>query len=307
MPDRVLVIDDSQLIHDVLRARLAPENVELLHAFDGQSGLRMAREQQPSLILLDLVLGMESGLYVCRLLQDDPELSAIPIVILTGAADTENKVKCLDAGAVDYITKPFDPDELRARVRVGLRIKRYHDLLSRQAHLDGMTGLWNRGYFDERLKAELAAAIRHDRSLGLMLIDLDHFKQINDSFGHPVGDRVLQQIAETVSGTVRQGSFVCRFGGDELSVIVREGHTAALGALGRRILEQVGKITISHRSGLIRPSVSIGGASRQELSADTEPLTPARLLAAADRGLYEAKQAGRGRVVVVTSDVVGVP
>jgi diguanylate cyclase (GGDEF)-like protein len=306
MLDRVLVIDDSQLIHDVLRARLAPENIELLHALDGESGIRMARELRPSLILLDLVLGMESGLYICRLLQDDPELSAIPIVILTGAADTENKVKCLDAGAVDYITKPFDPDELRARVRVGLRIKRYHDLLSRQAHLDGMTGLWNRGYFDEQLKAELSAALRHDRPLGLLLIDLDYFKQINDSHGHPVGDRVLQQTAEAVAGTVRQGSFVCRFGGDELSVIVREGHEASLGALGRRILEQVGKISISHRTGVIRPSVSIGGASRHQL-ADSEPLTPARLIAAADRGLYEAKRTGRGRVVVVSGDVVGVP
>jgi diguanylate cyclase (GGDEF)-like protein len=307
MPDRVLVIDDSQLIHDVLRARLAPENIELLHALDGASGLRMARELRPSLILLDLVLGMESGLYICRLLQDDPELAAIPIVILTGAADTENKVKCLDAGAVDYITKPFDPDELRARVRVGLRIKRYHDLLSRQAHLDGLTGLWNRGYFDERLKAELSAAIRHERPLGLMLIDLDHFKQINDNHGHPIGDRVLQQTAEAVAATVRQGSFVCRFGGDELSVIVREGHEASLWALGRRILEQIGKITISHRAGVIRPSVSIGGASRQEIAGGGELLTPARLIAAADKALYEAKQAGRGRVMVLTGETVSVP
>lgn len=296
MGERVLVIDDSPLIHDILRVRLAPENLELLSALDGETGMRLAREGHPSLILLDLVLGVESGLYICRKLQEDPELSSIPIVILTGAADIENKVKCLDAGAIDYITKPFDPDELRARVRVGLRIKRYQDMLARQAKLDALTGLWNRGYFDERLAAELASAGRHDRPIGLLLLDLDHFKTINDRYGHPVGDRLLQDVAEVVRQSIRQGSVACRIGGDELGVIVREGTNQALQAVGRRILEKVAQINVRHRSGTITTSVSIGGASREDHPLEIDMHGSARLISLADRALYEAKQQGRGRI-----------
>lgn len=307
MGERVLVIDDSSLIHDALRVRLAPENLEILHAFDGGSGIGMAREHHPNLILLDLALGEESGLSVCRRLQEDPELSSIPIMILTGTTDTENKVKCLDAGAIDYITKPFDPEELRARVRVGLRIKRYHDMLSRQAKLDAMTGLWNRGYFDERLSSELAVANRHDRPLGLLLIDIDHFKGVNDEFGHPIGDRLLRAVAESISQSIRQGSVACRLGGDEFGIIVREGNQVSLQAIGARLLSRVAGVSLRHRSGEVKVSLSIGGASRDDHKQEVVAHGSARLFALADHALYEAKRTGRGRIVIARVETVREP
>src|SRR5262245_45435509 len=187
----VLVIDDSELIHDVLAVRLRPEEVLLHRATSAADGVARARELAPDLILLDLTLPDATGFEVLRRLKEDPATAQVPVIFLTAAADTEAKVKAFDAGAVDYVTKPFQVAELRARVRAALRTKRYQDLLATRAQIDGVTGLWNRAYLDQRLAEETAALRRHQRPFALLMIDLDGFKELNDAHGHPFGDRVL--------------------------------------------------------------------------------------------------------------------
>ena len=229
MPQTVLAIDDSLEIHQLLDVRLKPEQLSILHAIEAEEGLRMARELQPDLVLLDMNLDGRSGLEVCHLLKNNPETVNIPVIFLTGESDLSMKIRGFDAGAIDYVVKPFEPAELRARVRAALRTKRFQDLLATRAQVDALTGLRNRAYFDQRILEEMEAARRYARLASLVLVDIDHFKHVNDTFGHPVGDQVLQSVGETLASAVRTSDAVCRFGGEEFAVILREvGGAAAL-------------------------------------------------------------------------------
>ena len=143
-PSRVLVIDDSEPIHKLIVARLRPEGLEVMKELDGVRGIERAIEEQPDLILLDVELPDLDGFEVCRRIKEHPDTRDIPIIFLTGTTSTDSKVRGLDLGAVDYVTKPFDQVELRARVRAALRTKRLQDILEQQSFLDGLTGLWNR-------------------------------------------------------------------------------------------------------------------------------------------------------------------
>ncbi|HEV3006179.1 MAG TPA: diguanylate cyclase, partial [Pirellulales bacterium] len=210
MIQSLLTIDDSAFIHELVELRLADDSLRQFHAHDGAEGMRMAISLRPDLVLLDVIMPGASGFDVCRELKRDLRTAAIPIIFLTGASDTLNKVQGLDLGAIDYVTKPFEPAELRARVRAALRTKRYQDMLAERAQIDAMTSLRNRAYFDAVLNQEVLAARRYGRPASLVLLDLDHFKQVNDTYGHPFGDRVLQQVAELMSTSVRECDAACR-------------------------------------------------------------------------------------------------
>ena len=157
MPQSILIIDDSPAIHTLLHARLRDEPVALHSANSGDEGLAMASSLAPDLILLDVDMPDPNGFEVCKRIKGDPKLAATPIIFLTGAATTDQKIQGLELGAMDYITKPFDPAEC-ARVRGALRLKFLMDLLTQKAQIDALTGLWNRRYFDQRLEAEIALA-----------------------------------------------------------------------------------------------------------------------------------------------------
>jgi diguanylate cyclase (GGDEF)-like protein len=292
-PQSVLVIDDAQDIHDLIEARLRPEGVTLLHAFDAASGIARARERRPDLFLLDLDLDGSSGLDVCRQLKSELDLAYIPVIILTGTVDVATKVRAFDAGAIDYVTKPFDAIELRARVRAALRTKRYQDLLATRAQIDALTGLWNRAYFDARMGEDVAAAVRHGRPLGLLMVDLDHFKGINDRYGHPFGDAVLRQVAATIAGSLRASDVACRYGGEEFGVILRETPAELARLAGERIREAVAARQSGPPDRPIQVTVSVGSCGTDLLAARP---TVESVVAAADRGLYFAKRTGRNRV-----------
>jgi two-component system cell cycle response regulator len=293
--ETVLVIDDSMLIHNLLDVWLRPENLTVLHALDGVTGMAIAIEQQPSLILLDLVLEHESGYDVVRTLMECVQTRDIPVMILTGAADTENKVRCLDAGAVDYITKPFDPAELRARARVGLRLRRYQELLAHQARIDALTACWNRGYLDERLSSEVTTSWRHGRPVAFVLVDLDHFKAINDSRGHAAGDRALQAVADQLRNSLRAGDTLGRLGGDEFAIVARETPLEGLHAFVHRLVELVRSVPDPIGSGY---TVSVGGALLSQVCASSPQEAVQALYLAADTALYDAKRRGRNQGVV---------
>lgn len=306
MTQSILVIDDSPEIHDLLEVRLRPEAVRLLHVTSASKAMDTALSCRPDLILLDLDMPGISGMELCQALKADPSTSLIPIIFLTGTSDVQTKVRGFDLGAVDYVIKPFDTAELRARVRAALRTKRYLDLLSARAQIDGLTGLYNRSYFDRQLEQEISAASRYGRRVSLALIDLDHFKQVNDTFGHPFGDLVLQRCGEAVLACVRSTDAACRYGGEELAVVMTETPLDRARTAAERIREQIASIPLSPRGTPFSVTASIGLAST-ELFAPSSRLTPMALLEAADQALYEAKRGGRDRVCVARGEPAAKP
>lgn len=291
MPQKVLVIDDSEAIHGLLKARLSSEKLELHFAGDGKTGLERAAAIFPDLILLDVDMPQPDGFEVCRQLKSDSRTMHIPIVFLTGATSTEEKIQGLELGATDYITKPFEPAELRARVRASLRTKYLLDLLSRKAMIDGLTGLWNRSYFDMRMSQELSLTRRTHQPLACIMLDLDHFKRLNDTYGHPSGDEVLRWVGQLLTETCRGEDIVCRYGGEEF-VVLCPNTTAALAAeLAERIRTSLESFTWRFRDSAVKVTCSLG-------VADLRHVPPPSVVELADRALYQAKHSGRNRVVV---------
>jgi two-component system, cell cycle response regulator len=291
MPQRILIIDDSPQIHSLLEARLKPEDIVLQSALRADEGLQAACADPPDLILLDVEMPEQSGFSLCQVLKADTRTAMVPIIFLTALSTSEEKVRGFELGAVDYITKPFEPAELRARVRAALRTKRYLDLLATRAQMDGLTGIWNRAYFDRRLDEELDANRRYGRPVGLVLIDIDNFKVINDAHGHPFGDRVLQLVALLLGASVRSTDAVCRYGGEEFGVIL--GETGGDGALCtvERMRQRLERLELSDRGQKVSVTASFG-VSSSDWFAPGE-LTHQGIVDATDAALYAAKRDGR--------------
>jgi diguanylate cyclase (GGDEF)-like protein len=301
-PNRVLVVDDSEFIHELVRARLREEGLQVEHELTGEAGIRHAIEVRPDLILLDIELPDVDGFEVCRRLKERGETRTIPVIFLTGQSDTKAKVRGLDLGAVDYVTKPFDEVELRARVRAALRTKRLQDLLQQQSFLDGLTGLWNRSYLDHRLEGELNIARRYERRLSLLLGDIDHFKRVNDTHGHLFGDYVIQRIAEALSTHARRSDIACRYGGEEFALLLPSAGLDEASVVAERLRVAVEASPFELRAAPVHVTISFGVASTEGL----DPLTTESLIARADRALYNAKEAGRNCVHVYVPDRPGV-
>ena len=291
MAQRVLLIDDCPSIHGLVRTRLREQPIELHSAFDGESGLQSAVALAPDLILLDVEMPAPDGFEVCHRLKDDSRTMSIPVIFLTGATSTEEKIKGLELGAVDYITKPFDPAELRARVRASLRTKYLMDLLARKAMIDGLTGLFNRTYFDARLVAELAHSTRTGAPLSCIMLDVDRFKQINDTYGHPFGDEVLRGIAQILNENCRTEDTICRYGGEEFVILCPNTAAAATASLAERIRKSVEAARFMRNGIDVHVTCSFG-------IADLRNPPPPGVVELADQALYRAKQEGRNRVVV---------
>jgi two-component system, cell cycle response regulator len=295
MQQQILAIDDSPDTHQLLSVRLGGLNVELRHALTGESGFDQACEELPDLILLDVKMPDASGFEICRRLKAKSETASIPVIFLTGETDVEQKVLGFDVGAVDYIQKPFDTAELTARVRSALRTKRYFDMLAHRAMLDGLTGLWNRSQFDQRLYEEIACAQRYDRPLSLIMMDIDRFKGLNDTYGHPFGDQVLQSIGELLQSLTRSPDLPCRYGGEEFGIILRETDLTGAEGTAERIRESLGELTIRHRRDVVPVTASFG-VSATNLCLNPCELDHKWLISNADNALYAAKHAGRNCV-----------
>ncbi len=292
-PSRVLVIDDSESIHKLVVARLRPEGLEVEGELDGEAGIERAVSSGPDLILLDIGLPNVDGFEVCRRLKEHPATRNIPIIFLTGETDTESMVRGLDLGAVDYVTKPFNQVELRARVRAALRSKRLQDILEQQSFLDGLTGLWNRSYLDRRLESELNVALRYGRPLSLVIADIDHFKRVNDTYGHLFGDVVLQGIAESLRGHARRSDIVARYGGEEFGILLIDTTLRSAIYVAERLRASIEGRAFEAHGEAISVTSSFGMACTENIFDD---LTPENLIRAADRALYAAKDGGRNAV-----------
>ncbi|MCC6660364.1 MAG: diguanylate cyclase [Phycisphaerales bacterium] len=288
----VLLIDDSVDVHRLLKARLRYEDLKLAGASNGKEGLEQARTASPAIVLLDLDMPDMDGFEVLRRLKDDPATLDIPVIVLSGLQSAQDKVTAFDLGAVDYITKPFNLTELRVRVRSALRLHRLVQMLAQRAQIDGLTGLWNRAHFNKRWTDEVSACTRHHRPLSLALIDLDHFKTINDTYGHPAGDAVLQGLSRVLQRECRQEDVGCRYGGEEFTLIMPDTTPTDAAGVCERILAALASISWPrHPERAVTASIGLAGPDvTADLSAD-------QWLDEADRALYAAKQSGRNRVV----------
>jgi two-component system, cell cycle response regulator len=289
----VLAIDDSPEVLALLAVRLKPEGLRLVTGQSYEEGLALAMHHQPDLILLDVDMPEHSGLDLCRRLKSHPSTANIPVIFLTASDDVDTKVHGFDLGAVDYVTKPFHPAELRARVRAALRMKRAQDMLTYKAQIDALTGLRNRAYLDERLEEELRHSLRSGRPLSLVMMDLDHFKSLNDSYGHPFGDLVLQRVGDFLTRTVRSCDVACRYGGEELAVILTDTSLADAHAVAERIRIRVRELELAPRGKPLMVTASFGIAEALELAGPTNDMHPSAIICAADEALYIAKREGR--------------
>ena len=284
MPREILLIDDSKAIHALVRARLTEEPLTLLSAYTGREGLAAARKFTPDLILLDVDLPDIGGLEVCRELKADAATVNVPVILLTGAVSPDDRIYAPEVGAADFINKPFNPAELRARVRGALRMRNLLTLLEEGMQTDPVTGLWNRAYFEDRLCRELSLARRHGRPLACVLADIDHFTSINETFGRGFGDEILRRIGALLDDVTRTEDLVCRFGPDEFSILCPSTNIAGAETIMARCRHHIGKMDFVCRQKQVPITCSFGVAED-----DGRKLS---MVQAAERALDLAKSAG---------------
>jgi diguanylate cyclase (GGDEF)-like protein len=214
----------------------------------------------------------------------------IPVIFLTGSERRDDKIRGLDLGAVDYVTKPFDPFELLARVRAALRTKHLQDLLVQHSQIDPLTELANRRALTERLKQEWARTRRAQGRLAFIMGDVDHFKRVNDTHGHHVGDRVLRHVAGAVAESCRTSDLPARYGGEEFAVVVPDQSVEGAERLAERCRREVELVSVDAEGEAVRVTASFGVADAADAGS------PEHLIRLADEALYRAKEAGRNRV-----------
>jgi diguanylate cyclase (GGDEF)-like protein len=295
---RVLVADDDVTSRRILEAILKKWGLEPTVVSDGLAAhAALVQPDAPALALLDWNMPGLEGPQVCRLIRRRETSNPPYVILLTARGEKGDIVKGLDAGANDYVSKPYDSEELRARIGVGTRmlelqadLARARDALAYQASHDALTGLPNRRAVLEALERELARSAREDGVLSVAVCDLDHFKNVNDTWGHPAGDKVLNAFASVVKGCLRAYDVVGRFGGEEFLLIAPGAKPSAESGVFERVCRSVAAASATTEAGVITFTVSIGVAGvcgKGEAEA---------LLASADAALYRAKAEGRNRV-----------
>lgn len=299
-PQKVLIADDDAINRQVLAELLKPEYTVLL-AKNGEQALERAARHVPDLILLDVMMPDMDGYDVLRRLRAQPETAQIAVIFVSGLDRPEDEATGLTLGAADYIAKPFNVTVVLARVALHLQLVRQRRMLERLANVDGLTELANRRRFDELYAVEWQRAQRSGSPLSLALLDIDCFKQYNDHYGHPAGDRALRALARTVAACLRRPADVAaRYGGEEFVVLLPDTDPGHARVLMEHVCAAVVALKLPHAASQVAPvlTVSVGGATLAEAPpGDFRRESADDLFAAADGHLYRAKQAGRNRVV----------
>ena len=296
---RVLIAEDDRASRSLLERVLVKWGYEVAVTCDGEEAWRaLQQDDAPPLVVLDWMMPGLDGPEVCRRVRALDAPNPPYLILLTGRDSKSDIVTGLEAGANDYLGKPFDRDELRARLEVGRRFTELNSkllatqvVLAEQARTDALTGIMNRRAILERLSEEMARARRDATGLGVGMIDIDHFKRINDAYGHAAGDQVLREVVARASSATRPYDGFGRFGGEEFLTIVPACPDSEVASVLERIRNAVGDSPVEVESHQIRVTVSIGGAMSSGESVD-------ELIRSADDALYRAKAAGRDRVVL---------
>jgi len=308
---RILIADDEPLSLRILQTQLAQWGYEVCACADGNAALlALQAADAPRLAVLDWMMPRCSGVEICRSIRALAREAYTYIILLTAKDRKEDLLAALEAGADDYLTKPYDPAELQARLRTGKRILDLQtellttrDALRIRASHDPLTGLWNRGAIEEILDRELERSNREGQALSLGIADLDHFKRINDTYGHAGGDAVLCEATKRLQHTLRIYDSLGRYGGEEFLIVLPGCNAATAPAVAERLRSSIGEEPFFLREGPLRVTISVGVTSlcpghpeafaghHADLAA-----THDALVRAADLALYQAKQEGRNRV-----------
>jgi diguanylate cyclase (GGDEF)-like protein len=288
---RLLIVDDQPINIQALYQAFSADH-QVFMATSGPQALALCLSKQPDLVLLDVMMPGMDGFEVCRRLKADPATADIPVIFVTAHSDEAAETLGLDVGAVDFISKPINPNIVRARVRTHVTLKAQSDLLRHWVYIDGLTGVHNRRYFDERLTTEWGRAVRCSTALSVVLIDVDFFKPYNDHYGHHAGDDCLRRVASTLkAGLRRPGDLMTRYGGEEFACLLPETPLSGALELAHQLGQQVFDQQMAHATSSVAPvvTVSLGVCSKRE----TTVATVAALIREADAQLYIAKSRGR--------------
>ncbi len=306
---KILLVEDNKTQALVSKDFLEKSGYEVLWVEDGKSAIKFAKTQSIDIILLDLVLPDISGTEVCRWLKLNQDTRGLPIIMLTAKSSTDDKVTGLEAGADDYLPKPYSEVELNARIYACLRTKALQDELRQKnrqleemlervetlAIMDPLTELFNRRRFETILENEFTRTIRYKTPLTCLLIDIDYFKRVNDEFGHRAGDHVLKEMAQLIKGGIREIDTAARWGGEEFVVLLPQTKKENAQLLASRLLKIISNHQFSGIPKDDRITVSIGIASVPDPSIDSAE----KLVNSSDFAMYEAKRSGRNRVTAV--------
>lgn len=304
---KILLVEDDRVQAQFVREFLERKGYEVIWVENGASAIKTAKTVPIDLILLDLILPDISGHEVCRWLRLNQDTKGIPIIMLTVKTNINDKIAGLEAGADDYLPKPFDEAELNARIYASLRTKalqdelkernrQLEDLLRRleiMAITDHLTEIYNRRHFEEILKREFTRATRYNLHLSCLMADIDHFKRINDTYGHAAGDAVLKEVARLIHSSLREVDVIGRWGGEEFIALLTQAKKADAKKVAERILQSVSDHRFQGLPENEKITISIGVASVPE---DGDIDNWEKLIKAADEALYRAKRNGRNRV-----------
>ena len=302
---KILIADDSIVSRHLLEATLRKWGYDVMVACDGAEALELLqREDAPALIILDWMMPGMTGVEVCRRIRERDSEPYTYILLLTSKSQKEDLIEGMDAGADDYITKPFDQNELQVRLRAGIRLvdlqtqllKAREDLRD-QATRDSLTRLWNRSSILTELGRELARSEREARPLGVVIVDLDHFKNVNDTYGHLAGDAVLREAARRMQNSIRQYDSIGRYGGEEFLILFPGCGESEIYAQADRLRKQLAQSEMSVNDTSLRVTASFGATT----ALPGEVWTEEALIRKADEALYVAKKSGRNRVEILTS------
>lgn len=295
----ILVVDDDPQTLKIAKAALEHDGYTVRTASSGEKALEEIQSFQPHLILLDVSMPGLNGIETLMKIRDKERYTSV--IFLSGKSDPENIIQGLDAGANDYIRKPFDVSELLARVRTQLRIKDLNDRLKAAndrlkelVDIDDLTGLFNMRSLYKKLDFEIERARRYQRSVAVIMMDLDHFKQVNDSNDHLFGSYVLAQVGKIIRDNMRKVDFAARYGGDEYLIVLTEINREGTEVFCQRLCETIANTVFEKDDFSVRLTASLGFAVA---SPAKEQIDARSLVRSADRALYQAKEQGRNRVI----------
>ena len=303
----ILVVDDDIVSRAVVKKYLNKAGFEVVCAGNGKEALALFDERFCPIVLTDWMMPEITGPQLCRMIRERKTDSYVFIILITARDSKTDIVSGLESGADDYLTKPIHPAELVARINTGIRIlnleqslKAANEEIRLLSITDPLTGCFNRTYLNDRFLHELNRSQRYNRSLAVVLADIDHFKQVNDTYGHQAGDAVLKQFATSIRRGVREGiDWVVRYGGEEFLIILPETGCAGAQSMSERLRAAVSNLNFECGDNILKITASFGGACLSYDQKENRVIAAEQLINLADEQLYKSKRDGRDRVNVV--------